>query len=158
MLTVATSHCCFPRTVEGKPFANSVCIELSCDKDTAVSEIGIKMLSVIILNIGPAITQLDSSTKQMLMKGIIFLINGKRNNMKTSALDACIFICNQIGPESFIQLSNSALDEQEVILMTQQMEALRIQKQKGPQLADVLKQSKTEVRQWQSGAWSHGTR
>lgn len=118
----------------------------------------IKLLSVIIMNIGPALTQLDSSTLQMLMKGMSFLINGKRNNMKTSALDVCIFICNQIGSENYIQLSNYALDEQEVISMTQLMENHRIQKQKGPQLADVLKQYKTEVRQRQSGAWSHGIR
>lgn len=75
----------------------------------------IKLLSVIIMNIGPALTQLDPSTLQMLMKGMSFLINGKRNNMKTSALDVCIFICNQIGSENYIQLSNYALSEQEVI-------------------------------------------
>lgn len=118
----------------------------------------IKLLSVIIMNIGAALTQLDPSTLQMLMKGMSFLINGKRNNMKTSALDVCIFICNQIGSENYIQLSNYALNEQEVISMTQLMETHRIQKQKGPQLADYLKQYKTEVRQRQSGAWSQGIR
>lgn len=78
--------------------------------------------------------------------------------MKTSALDVCIFICNQIGSENYIQLSNYALNGQEVISMTQMMETHRIQKQKGPQLADVLKQFKTEARQRQSGGWSHGIR
>jgi hypothetical protein len=49
------------------------------------------------MNIGNSLTQLSPGTLQMLMKGMSLLVGGKRNNMKTSALDVCVFICNQIG-------------------------------------------------------------
>jgi hypothetical protein len=67
------------------------------------------------------------------------LINGKRNNMKTSALDVCVFICNQIGSENYMQLMNYSLNQQEILEMGKAMETHRIQKQKGPQLADLLR-------------------
>ena len=67
------------------------------------------MLSGIISNIGNNITQMNANTLQMIMKGMYFLINGKRNNMKTGALDICIFIYNQIGLENYLQLMNFSL-------------------------------------------------
>lgn len=76
------------------------------------------------------------------MKGLTFLINGKRNNMRNTSLDICMFIFGQIGSENYVQLMNYALDEQEVAAMTQAMETHRIQKQKAPHLAEVLKQQK----------------
>jgi len=51
----------------------------------------------MIMNIGNSLTQMNPGTLQILMKGMSLLINGKRNNMKTSALDICMFIYNQIG-------------------------------------------------------------
>lgn len=104
----------------------------------------IKLLSVIIMNVGSALTQLNPGTLQVLMKGMSLLVNGKRNNMKTSALDVCVFIYNQIGSENFLQLLNYALSQEEVMTVGQAMETHRIQKQKGPQLADMLKQHKQQ--------------
>jgi hypothetical protein len=49
------------------------------------------------MNVGAALTQLNSTTLQMIMKAMSLLTNGKRNNMKTSALDVCVFVYNQIG-------------------------------------------------------------
>jgi hypothetical protein len=74
-----------------------------------ISEMALKLLSVLIMNIGDSLTQINPNTLQMLMKGMSFLINGKRNNMKTSALDVCVFIYNQIGSENFLQLLNYSL-------------------------------------------------
>jgi hypothetical protein len=71
----------------------------------------LKLLSVLIMNIGDSLTQINPNTLQMLMKGMSFLINGKRNNMKTSALDVCVFIYNQIGSENFLQLLNYSLSQ-----------------------------------------------
>ena len=70
---------------------------MSVDKNVTISEMALKLLSVLIMNIGNSLTQINPNTLQMLMKGMSFLINGKRNNMKTSALDVCVFIYNQIG-------------------------------------------------------------
>ena len=44
-----------------------------------------------------------------MMKGMSILVNGKRNNMKTSALDVCVFIFNQIGSENYLQLMDYSL-------------------------------------------------
>jgi hypothetical protein len=76
-----------------------------------ISEMALKLLSVLIMNIGDSLTQINPNTLQMLMKGMSFLINGKRNNMKTSALDVCVFIYNQIGSENFLQLLNYSLSQ-----------------------------------------------
>ena len=108
------------------------------------------------MSIGGALTQLNPSTLQMLAKGMSLHINGKRNNMKTSALDVCVFIFNQIGSENYIQLMNYSLTQQEIMSMGQAMETHRMQKQKGPQLADLLKQHKNQQRQ--SGNWNQGIR
>ncbi len=43
------------------------------------------------------------------MKCLNCLATGKRNNMKTSALDACVFIYSQIGSENFLQLMKFSL-------------------------------------------------
>ena len=132
-------------------------VELSCDKSPTVSEIAIKLLALIIMGIGNSLMQLNSALLQMIMKGMSFLINGKRNNMKTSALDVCIFICNQIGAENYIQLMEFSITQQEVATMSQAMEGHRTQKQKGPQLADVLKQRKMNQQQ-QNGCWNQTIR
>jgi hypothetical protein len=88
-----------------------VSTELSVDKNVTISEMALKLLSVLIMNIGDSLTQINPNTLQMLMKGMSFLINGKRNNMKTSALDVCVFIYNQIGSENFLQLLNYSLSQ-----------------------------------------------
>ena len=93
------------------------------------------MLSGIISNIGNNITQMNANTLQMIMKGMYFLINGKRNNMKTGALDICIFIYNQIGSENYLQLMNFSLAQDEVTNMGQAMESHRTLKNKAPQLS-----------------------
>lgn len=138
-------------------WSNSVITELSCDKSLTIGELSIKLLSVILMNISSALTQINPNTLQTLMKGMSLLINGKRNNMRTSALDVCIYICNQIGSENFLQLLNYSLPQPEVMTVAQAMETHRTQKQKGPQLADVLKQHKQQQSMMrQSGQWNQG--
>ena len=117
------------------------------------------MLSGIISNIGNNITQMNANTLQMIMKGMYFLINGKRNNMKTGALDICIFIYNQIGSENYLQLMNFSLAQDEVTNMGQAMESHRTLKNKAPQLSEVLKQHKMQIaEQRQSGTWGQNLR
>ena len=101
------------------------------------------MLAALLQTIGPNVTQLSPSSLQMLMRGISALVNGKRNNMKTSALDICMFLYNQIGSENFLQLMNYSLPQNEVMTVGQAMETHRTQKNKGVHLADVLKQRKS---------------
>jgi hypothetical protein len=67
------------------------------------------MLGAILNNIGGALTQLNPNTLTMIMQGMSYLINGKRNNMRTIALDVCTFIFNQIGSENYLQLMNFSL-------------------------------------------------
>jgi hypothetical protein len=64
------------------------------------------------MNIGKNLTQINPSTLQIIMRGMSFLINGKRNNMKTYALDICLTIFSQIGSENYLQLMNYSLSEQ----------------------------------------------
>ena len=54
------------------------------------------------------------------------MIIGKRNTMKTSALDVCLFIFNQIGSENYLQLMNYALQQHEVAEMRHAMENHRV--------------------------------
>jgi hypothetical protein len=127
-----------------------VSTELSCDKNLTISEMAIKLLSVLVMNIGNSLTQINPNTLQMLMKGMSFLINGKRNNMKTSALDVCVFICNQIGSENFLQLLNYSLSQEEVNFLGQAMQTHRMQKNKTPsveELKHLKQQNRSFMRQ-----------
>ena len=69
-----------------------------------VAELAIKLLAAILNNLSGALTQINPNTLQVIMKGMSYLIHGKRNNMKTSALDVCLFIFNNIGSENYLQL------------------------------------------------------
>lgn len=115
-----------------------------------MAEVSIKLLAGILSSLSNSLTQINTDTLQVIMRGMYFLINGKRNTMKTNALDVCLFIYNQIGSENYLQLMNYSLQEQEVASMGQAMETHRTQKVKPPQFSDVLKQHKA---QRQSGAW-----
>jgi hypothetical protein len=112
-----TTNCCYAKTIERIYIKNIVITELSLDKTLAIAELAIKMLAAILQNIGPSLTQINPMTLQILMKGLSLLINGKRNNMKTSALDVCIFVCNQMGSENFLQLMNYSLNQSETLIM-----------------------------------------
>lgn len=83
------------------------------------------MLAAMLTKIGGAITQINPNTLQGIMKGMSLLINGKRNNMRTNALDLCLFIYNQIGSENYLQLMNYSLPQNEIMQMGQAMETHR---------------------------------
>ena len=55
------------------------------------------MLAAMVAGIGGGLTQLNPVTLQTLMKALSLLIEGKRNNLRTNALDICLYIFNQIG-------------------------------------------------------------
>jgi hypothetical protein len=131
-----------------------VSTELSVDKNVTISEMALKLLSVLIMNIGDSLTQINPNTLQMLMKGMSFLINGKRNNMKTSALDVCVFIYNQIGSENFLQLLNYSLSQEEVNILGNAMQTHRMQKKTSS--VEEIKQLKQQNRNYmrQSGQFN----
>lgn len=106
----------------------------------------LKMLATMLEKFQGALMQMNPNTLQGLMRGMSLLINGKRNNMRTSALDICLFIYAQIGAENYLQLMNYSLPENEVNLMGQAMQTHRTEKQKAPHLADVLRQHKQQQR------------
>jgi hypothetical protein len=118
--------------------------------------VAVKLLAGILASLGSRLTQVNPATLQTIMRGMHFLITGKRNSMRSSALDVCLFIYNQIGSENYLQLMNYSLQQEEVSAMGQAMETHRIQKVKPPQLSEVIRQHK--VSQRQSGAWGHNLR
>lgn len=123
-----------------------------------IAELSIKLLSGILNNLSAALTQINPNTLSHIMKGMSYLINGKRNNMKTSALDVCLFIFNNIGSENYLQLMNFALDPQQVKEMGEAMEIHRTNKPKAPHLSEVLKQQKMQGYQRMSGNWGQNIR
>lgn len=106
------------------------------------------------MNIGNALTQINPNTLQGLIRGMHLLVEGKRNNMKTSALDVLMFIANQIGSENFMQLLNYSLSEDDVKAVIKALESHRQQKNKGVPLADALKQHKLEKMARQNPQWN----
>jgi hypothetical protein len=53
--------------------------------------------------------QLSETTLTAMMKCLINLIDGKRKNLKTSALDICIFLFNAIGSGNYLQMMQFCL-------------------------------------------------
>lgn len=59
------------------------------------------------------------------MKCLSNLIDGKRKNISNSVLDICIFICNSIGSDNYLQLMQYCLQAEEVQIMGSSMETHR---------------------------------
>ncbi len=121
-----------------------VLAQQSCDKNSAIAEVALKLLAAICANVGSDMTKLDGNTLSLITKSLNFLINGKRNNMRTNALDICVFLVGQIGVENYLQLMDFSLLPQEKEAMKQSMEQHRVQKQKGPHLAEMLRSQRKE--------------
>lgn len=66
-------------------------------------------MAVLIQNVGAGIMQLNENTLSSLMKCLSTLVDGKRKNLKNSALDICIFICNAIGSDNYMKLMQFCL-------------------------------------------------
>ena len=103
------------------PSRHSVTVELSCDKNIQIAETSIKLLAGILSSLSGNLTQINPNTLQKIMQGMHYLINGKRNTTKTSALDVCLFIFNNIGAENYLQLMSYSLKESVVLAMGQAM-------------------------------------
>jgi len=58
--------------------------------------------------------QLGENTLTTLMKSLSHLVDGKRQNLRNSALDICMFICESIGSDNYLTLMNFCLKEDEV--------------------------------------------
>ena len=69
----------------------------------------LKMLATMLMKFGGSLMQMNPNTLQGLMRGMSLLVNGKRNDFRTNALDICLYIYNQIGAENYLQLMNYSL-------------------------------------------------
>ena len=118
------------------------------DKNNHIAELSMQLLAKIIQNIGNGITKLNINTLQQIMKALATTIEGKRANMKTMALDICMFIYSQIGQENYLSLMNHTLSNEEIQNMGKNMEMHRVSKNKQHvPLANALKQRKTIMNQ-----------
>ena len=57
----------------------------------------LKLLQVLVQNIGGSITQLNPNTLKTIMIALSYLIDGKRSDFKTMSLDICLVIYKNIG-------------------------------------------------------------
>ena len=83
--------------------------EFCCDKNSSISEFSIKLLTVLIQNIGAGILQFIYNIILTLMRCLSSLIDGKRKNISNLALDICMSICNSIGSDNYLQLMQYCL-------------------------------------------------
>ena len=74
----------------------------------------LKLLTVLVQNIGGLITQLNPNTLKIIMIALSYLIDGKRADFKTTACDICINIYTSIGSENYMNLMNYSLDNQKL--------------------------------------------
>jgi len=84
---------------------------MSNDKNANVAETAIKLLAGILSSLSSSLTQINPNTLQVIMRGMFVLITGNRNTLKSSALEVCFFIYNQIGMENYLQLMNYSLPQ-----------------------------------------------
>jgi len=64
---------------------------------------------------------LSENTLSILMKSLSYLVDGKRQNLRNSALDICMFICDSIGSDNYLTLMNFCLKEEEIKSMGNSM-------------------------------------
>lgn len=88
----------------------------------------INLLSKLIQSVGQSITQLNPNTLKTLMIALSYHIDGKRANMKTWALDICLYVYMQINSENFLSLMNYSLPPEKVQSMGKAMETHRCKK------------------------------
>lgn len=86
-----------------------VAAEFCCDMNVPMAELSIKLLALLIQNIGQGIMQMSPNSLQTIMVSLSKLIEGKRQNLKNSSLDICIFIYNLMGSENYLNLMNYSL-------------------------------------------------
>lgn len=96
----------------------------------------LKLLNVLVQNIGGSITQLNPNTLKTIMIALSYLIDGKRADFKNTALEVCFNIFKSIGSENYMNLMNYSLDDQKVQRMGVAMETYRCSKAKPVTLKD----------------------
>jgi len=82
------------------------------DKSVQISEIAVKLLCVLVQNVGSSFVNLNHDTLQQLMRNIFSLVDGKRQNLRTQSLDICLQIYNGIGSENYLSLMNYSLKQE----------------------------------------------
>jgi len=74
-----------------------------------VSEASIRLLARLLQNLGAGISQLRPDTLQRLMKALVFLIEGKRQNSRNWGLDICMFLFHLVGSANYYNLMSYTL-------------------------------------------------
>ena len=85
----------------------------------------LKLLQVLVQNIGNSITQLNPNSLKTIMIALSHLIDGKRADFKTMSLDICLTIYKNIGSENYMNLMNYSLSNEKVQSMGKAMETHR---------------------------------
>ena len=78
-------------------------------------------MAVLIEKVASGLMQLSENTLTTLMISLSQLVDGKRQNLRNSALDICMFICESIGGDNYLTLMNFCLKEDSVNSMGSSM-------------------------------------
>lgn len=121
LLTSFSDNCGYDISFVSTHSSYLVSANLCCEKNTHIAEISIKLLTRLVQNIGPNVIKLKPETLKVLTEQMSNLIRGTRQNMKTHALDICMFVYNQIGKDNYIQLMNFSLTPEDIEIMARCM-------------------------------------
>lgn len=113
VLTSFSCNCGYDISFISTFFNMLVASEYCLDKNSILAELSLKLLAVLIQSVNIAIMQLNSDTLTSIMRCLSSLIEGKKQNMKLSALDICMYICNSINCDNYLQLMQFCLKENE---------------------------------------------
>lgn len=138
-LTSFADNCGYDISFVSNLYSKLVSSAYCCDKNNQIADISIKLLARIIQNVKHSIMQLSPDALQNMMKNLFTVIDGKRQNLKNSGLDICLYIYNLLGSQNYMSLMNYSLKPEEVQAMAMAMEQHRVSKQKPVPLANLLR-------------------
>lgn len=94
-----------------KYFYYLVASEFCQDKNSAIADLSVKLLAALLQKVGSGIMQLSEDTLTRIMKALSTMVDGKRQTLRTSALDICMFVCESIGSDNYLKLMQFCLVE-----------------------------------------------
>lgn len=109
VLTVFSNNCGYECSLVSNYLFILVVAGFTGDKNPILAELSVKLLDVLVQNIGQAIMQLSENTLTCFMKCLFNMIDGKRKCMQTAALDICLFVCRTITSDNYLNLMNFCL-------------------------------------------------
>ena len=119
----------------------------SLDKNPVLAEQSLKLLARMLQNVGPRFQELPSSSLNILIKTLCLLINGKRANIQTYALQICEYIHSLIGNQNFTNLIGNLLSQQEMHMLISQIQGLTSKKNAQLNAKSTKQQDKENIKQ-----------